>query len=133
MNNNMTEIGSEMHGLMRELYPICRSITGDGVRQTLNILKKDFPLDIHEVASGKKVFDWTVPREWNIKDAYVKNSKGEKIIDFKKSNIHVLNYSVPVHKKVSLEELKEHLFTLPEYPDWIPYRTSITTKTGVFV
>jgi len=82
-DDNMTEIGSEMHGLMRELYPICRSITGNGVRQTLNILKKDIPLDVHEVASGTEVFDWTVPREWNIKDAYVKNSMGEKIIDFK--------------------------------------------------
>ena len=132
MNDNMTEIGNEMHELMRELYPICRSITGDGVRQTLNILKKDIPLSVHEVASGTKVFDWTVPREWNIKDAYVKNSKGEKIIDFKKSNLHVLNYSVPVHKKVSLEELKEHLFTLPEHPDWIPYRTSYYSENWGF-
>ena len=131
-DDNMTEIGSEMHGLMRELYPICRSITGDGVRQTLNILKKDIPLNVHEVASGTKVFDWTVPKEWNIKDAYVKNSKGKKIIDFKKSNLHVLNYSVPVYKKVSLEELKEHLFTLPEHPDWIPYRTSYFSENWGF-
>jgi aminopeptidase-like protein len=128
----MTEIGSEMYRLMRELYPICRSITGDGVRQTLDILKKDIPLDVHEVSSGSKVFDWTVPREWNIKDAYVKNSSGERIIDFKKSNLHVLNYSVPVQKKVSLEELKEHLFTLPEHPDWIPYRTSYYSENWGF-
>ena len=121
-----------MHGLMHELYPICRSITGDGVRQTLNILQKDIPLDVHEVASGTKVFDWTVPKEWNIKDAYVKNSKGEKIIDFKKSNLHVLNYSVPVYKTVSLEELKKHLFTLPEHPDWIPYRTSYYSENWGF-
>jgi aminopeptidase-like protein len=131
-DNNITEIGKEMHELMRELYPICRSITGDGVRQTLNILKKIIPLDIHEVASGIKVFDWTVPMEWNIKDAYVKNSKGEKIIDFKNSNLHVLNYSLPVYKKVSLEELNEHLFTLPEQPDWIPYRTSYYSENWGF-
>ena len=119
-----TEAGKEMYELMQELYPICRSITGNGVRQTLNILKKDIPLEVHEVASGTEVFDWTVPKEWNIKDAYVKNSKGERIIDFKKSNLHVLNYSVPIQKKVSLGELKKHLFTLPEHPDWVPYRTS---------
>jgi aminopeptidase-like protein len=81
------------------------------------------PVEIHEVPSGTQVFDWTVPKEWNIKDAYVKNSKGEKIIDFNKSNLHVLNYGIPVKKKVSLAELKEHIFTLPEHPDWIPYRT----------
>jgi len=121
---NISEVGKEMYYLMSELYPICRSITGNGVRKTLNIIKKHIPLTVHEVPSGTKVFDWTVPKEWNIKDAYVKNSKGEKIIDFKKSNLHVLNYSIPVKKRVSLEELKEHLFTLPEYPDWIPYRTS---------
>ena len=131
-DDNMTEISSQMHGLMRELYPICRSITGDGVRKTLDILKKNIPLKVHEVASGTKVFDWTVPKEWNIKDAYVKNSKGDRIIDFKKSNLHVLNYSIPVQKKVSLEELKEHLFTLPEYPDWIPYRTSYYSENWGF-
>lgn len=117
-------VGIEMYQLISELYPICRSITGNGVRETLNIIKKHILLEIHEVPTGTKVFDWPVPKEWNIKDAYIKNSKGEKIIDFKKSNLHILNYSVPFKKKVSLEELKEHLFTLPEHPDWIPYRTS---------
>lgn len=126
--NIIIEIGKEMYELMRELYPICRSITGNGVRQTLTILKKNIPLKVQEVASDTKVFDWTVPKEWNIRDAYVKNSKGERIIDFKKSNLHVLNYSVPVHKKISLGELKKHLFTLPKYPDWIPYRTSYYSK-----
>ncbi len=121
-NNN--KIGEEMYEQVSELYPICRSITGNGVRQSLNILKKHIPLTIHEVPSGTEVFDWTVPKEWNIRDAYIKNLKGEKIVDFKKSNLHILNYSVPVKKKVSLDELKEHLFTLPKYPDWIPYRTS---------
>lgn len=118
------KVGQEMYELMKNLYPICRSITGDGVRETLNMIKEHIPIEIHEVPTGTKVFDWTVPKEWNIKDAYVKNSKGVKIIDFKRSNLHVLNYSIPVNKKVSLEELKEHLFTLPDYPDWIPYLTS---------
>jgi len=118
------EIGNEIYDLMVNLYPICRSITGNGVRETLNMIQKHIPIKIVEVPSGTQVFDWTVPKEWNIKDAYVKNSKGEKIIDFKESNLHVLNYSIPVNKKMSLEELKKHLYTLPDYPDWIPYLTS---------
>lgn len=126
IKSNITykELGREMYYLITELYPICRSITGNGVRETLRILKNHIPLTVHEVPSGTQVFDWTVPKEWNIRDAYIKNSRGEKIIDFNKNNLHVLNYSMPVKKKVSLEELKEHLFTLPDYPDWIPYRTS---------
>ena len=130
--DDITHIGKEMYGLMRELFPICRSITGNGVRQTLNIIQKDIPLKVHEVASGTEVFDWTVPKEWNIRDAYVKNSKGEKIVDFSKSNLHVLNYSIPIHKSVSLRELKEHLFTLPDHPDWIPYRTSYYSENWGF-
>ncbi len=118
------EIGQEMYHLISELYPICRSITGNGFRETLQIIKNYIPLNIYEVPTGTQVFDWTVPKEWNIRDAYVKNSKGERIIDFKKSNLHVVNYSIPIKTKVSLTELREHLFTLPEYPDWIPYRTS---------
>lgn len=116
--------GEDMYNLIKELFPICRSITGNGVRSTLNIIKKHIPLQIKEVPSGTKVFDWTTPKEWNIRDAYVKNSKGEKIIDFNNSNLHVLSYSVPIHKKFSLEELKKHLFTLPEKPEWIPFATS---------
>jgi aminopeptidase-like protein len=113
-----------MFELIAELFPLCRSITGDGLRTTLNLLKKHIPLDVHEVPSGTPVFDWTVPKEWNIRDAYVKNSKGERIIDFKRSNLHVVSYSTPIRKVVRLEELREHLFTLPDRPDWIPYRTS---------
>lgn len=119
-----TMIGDQMHALMRELFPICRSITGKGVHQTLNILKKDIPLNIYKIPTGTTVFDWEVPREWDINEAYVKNSRGKKIIDFANSNLHILNYSIPVDKKVSFNELKEHLYTLPEHPDWIPYRTS---------
>ena len=125
-------IGHRIYDLVKELFPICRSITGNGVRKTLNILGQNIPLKIHEVASGTRVFDWTVPKEWNIRDAYVKNSKGEKIIDFNRSNLHVLNYSVPIRKKLSLDELKKHLFTLPDHPDWIPYRTSYYKETWGF-
>jgi len=113
-----------MYSLIAELYPICRSITGDGYRQTMGILQRHVPLVVHEVPTGTKVFDWVVPKEWNIRDAYVKNSKGEKVIDFQKSNLHILNYSTPVHRTFSLKDLKEHLFTLPDRPDWIPYKTS---------
>jgi len=132
INTNITQVGKEMYELIQGLYPICRSITGDGVRQTLNILKRDIPLKVHKVPSDTKVFDWSIPKEWNIRDAYVKDSKGNKIIDFRKSNLHVLNYSIPVQKKVSLEELKEHLFTIPEHPEWIPYRTSYYAENWGF-
>jgi aminopeptidase-like protein len=121
---NIENVGREMYDLIVELYPICRSITGDGLRQTLKIIQGHIPLVIHEVPTGTKAFDWTVPKEWNIRDAYVKDSRGEKIIDFQKFNLHVLNYSTPIHKMLPLNQLKEHLFTLPEHPDWIPYRTS---------
>jgi aminopeptidase-like protein len=116
--------GQEIYQLIEELYPICRSITGDGFRQSLEIMRKHVPLDMYEVPTGTPVLDWTVPREWNIRDAYIKNSAGEKIVDFKQSNLHVLNYSVPVNGRFRLEELKEHLYSLPDFPDWIPYRTS---------
>jgi aminopeptidase-like protein len=119
-----SDTAKEIFNLIERLYPICRSITGDGVRQTLRILQEYIPLTIREVPSGTRVFDWSVPKEWNIKDAYIKNSKGEKLVDFQKSNLHVLNYSLPIHEKVSLDELKAHSFSLPDKPDWIPYRTS---------
>lgn len=121
---DLNQLGKEMYQLISEIYPICRSITGNGVRQTLSHIRKHIPLKVREVPSGTNAFDWTVPKEWNITDAYIKNSKGEKIIDFNNSNLHVLNYSIPIKEKVSLSELKEHLFTLPEHPTWIPYRTS---------
>lgn len=121
---NTNGIGEEMYQLISELYPICRSITGNGVRQTLKILQQYIPLTTHEVPSNTTVFDWAVPKEWNIRDAYIKNSKGEKIIDFQECNLHVLSYSLPFSKKVSLDELKSHVFTIPECPDWIPYRTA---------
>ncbi|HET6515126.1 MAG TPA: DUF4910 domain-containing protein, partial [Thermodesulfovibrionales bacterium] len=132
MKSDAETTGKDMHQLMSELYPICRSITGNGVRETLEILSRHIPLTIHEVPTGTKVFDWTAPKEWNIRDAYVRNARGEKIIDFRENNLHVMSYSVPVKKKISLNELKQHLFTLPGYPDWIPYRTSYYKENWAF-
>ena len=128
----LNDIGYEMYRLITELYPICRSITGNGVRETLQVLKKHISIEVHNVPSGTQVFDWTVPREWNIRDAYVKNSRGERVIDFRKSNLHVLNYSVPINRRMSLAELRPHLFTLPNYPDWVPYRTSYYNENWGF-
>jgi aminopeptidase-like protein len=118
------EAGLAMYELVRELYPICRSITGNGVRQSLEILKRYIPLDMHEVPTGTPVFDWMVPKEWNITDAYIKDSTGRRLVDFQANNLHVLNYSTPVHTRIPLAALRERLFTVPEHPDWIPYRTS---------
>lgn len=120
---SLDKVGEEMFELVSELYPICRSITGDGVRRSLEILKRRIPLETHEVPTGTKIFDWTVPKEWNIKDAYIKNPKGEKIIDLSKSTLHVVSYSVPIHRVMRLNELRPHLFTISDRPDWIPYRT----------
>ena len=129
MNRNsespgLDNIGKQIYAVINDLYPICRSITGDGVRSTLERIRQIIPLSVHEVPSGTPVFDWEVPREWNIRDAYITTPTGEKIAKFKNNNLHVLNYSIPVNKKVTLDELKQHLFTLPAHPDWIPYRTS---------
>ena len=125
-------IGNDMYELMERLYPITRSITGEGVRKTLKIFQDSIDLQIHEVPTGTKVFDWTVPEESNIEDAYIMNKNGEKIVDFKKSNIHILQYSEKIEKKIGLEELKKHIFTLPEQPDTIPYRTSFYNKNWGF-
>jgi aminopeptidase-like protein len=116
--------GADMHGLVRELYPICRSITGDGVRQTLARLAREIPLVQHEVPSGTRAFDWTVPREWNVRDAFVKDASGRRVIDFRAHNLHLVSYSVPVHRRMTLAELRPHLHSLPDRPDLIPYRTS---------
>ncbi|MHC5769154.1 MAG: DUF4910 domain-containing protein [Nostoc sp.] len=129
---NLKDISLEIYQLISDLYPICRSITGDGFRESLKILQQYISLSVHEVPTGTEVFDWTVPNEWNIKDAYIKNSQGEKIVDFNNSNLHVVNYSIPIHKKISLQELKSHLFTLADYPNWIPYRTSYYKESWGF-
>jgi aminopeptidase-like protein len=122
--SNLEQTSLEMHRLIAELYPICRSITGQGFRDTLAILQRMIPLEVRQVPSGTAVLDWTVPNEWNIRDAWVKNPRGDKVIDFTRSNLHVLNYSAPVQRVMPLAELKQHLYSLPEHPDWIPYRTS---------
>ncbi|HEX3301917.1 MAG TPA: DUF4910 domain-containing protein [Thermomicrobiales bacterium] len=117
-------IGDQIFALAAEIFPICRSITGDGIRQTLERLARHVELEQHEVPTGTQVFDWSVPPEWTIRDAYIKDPSGCRIVDFQASNLHVLNYSRPVHARISLDELKEHVFTLPDQPDLIPYRTS---------
>ena len=119
-----TDVGREMHALIAELFPICRSITGDGLRETLRLLQCRIPLETMEVPSGTRVLDWTVPREWNIRDAWIATSRGERVVDFRKSNLHVVNYSVPVRRRMSLAELRPYLHAMPDHPDWIPYRTS---------
>jgi aminopeptidase-like protein len=124
--------GGAMHDLITRLYPICRSITGDGVRETLAVLQEHIPVETREIPSGTQVFDWQVPKEWNISDAYVARVGGERVIDFHKSCLHVVGYSVPVRKKVTVAELKEHLFSLPDRPAWIPYRTSYYEETWGF-
>lgn len=124
--------GEVMFQIIDELFPICRSITGNGFRQSLRILQNHIPIEMHEVPSGTPVFDWSVPKEWNISDAYVRNSRGVKVIDFQKSNLHILNYSIPFQGKLSLSELKSHLYSIPDQPDLIPYRTSYYTEKWGF-
>lgn len=126
------DLGPDLLDLIRRLYPICRSITGDGLRQTLAIVREHLPLEIHEVPSGTKVLDWTIPLEWNIDDAHVTDQSGRRVIDFRRSNLHVVNYSVPVDRTMTLAELRPHLHTLPEHPDWIPYRTSYYRESWGF-
>jgi aminopeptidase-like protein len=126
--------GREIHALIEELFPLCRSITGEGVRQTLRVLASHLPLplEVVEVPSGTEVLDWTVPREWNLRDAYVADAGGARVIDFRRSNLHVVNYSAPVRARLSLSALRPHLHTLPERPDWIPYRTSYYDESWGF-
>jgi aminopeptidase-like protein len=126
------DIGQQMHAFIEQMYPLCRSITGSGFRETLSLISRHMQLEIHEIATGTPVFDWTIPKEWNINDAYVKNSTGERVVDFRKSNLHVVSYSIPIRATLSLSDLKNHLFTLPEHPDWIPYRTSYYNETWGF-
>ena len=126
----MDNVGKRIYDLAKTLFPICRSITGEGVRETLSILAQyigegeNDRLEIHNVPSGTEVFDWTIPKEWVIREAYIEDENYNRIIDFKEHNLHVMGYSVPNDAWVDLEELKEHIFTLPNQPDVIPYVTS---------
>lgn len=116
--------GEAMLALMRDLYPLCRSITGPGVRATLQRIAATLPLQITEIPTGTQVFDWTVPREWSIEDAYLEHESGRRFARFCDSNLHVVGYSVSVDRTLTLEELAPRLHTLPNHPDWIPFRSS---------
>jgi aminopeptidase-like protein len=129
---DLAALGAEMYGLVAELYPICRSLTGKGVRDTLGILGRAVPLQVTEVPSGTPVLDWIVPNEWNIRDAWIKDAHGRRVVDFRESNLHVVGYSVPVRLRLPLERLRPHLHTLPDRPDSIPYRTSYYDESWGF-
>jgi len=126
------DIGEEIFAFVAEIYPICRSITGRGVRETLRAIGAHIKLEVHEVPTGTAVFDWVIPREWNIREAYIRNERGEKVLDFAQSNLHVMSYSVPVQQRISLAQLKQHVYTLPDQPDLIPYRTSYYAEDWAF-
>jgi len=125
-------VGEEIFSFAAGIFPTCRSITGEGVRRTLREIQSHIALEMSEVPTGTEVFDWTIPREWNIRDAYIKDGEGAKIVDFAQSNLHVMSYSIPVRKRLSLAELKKHVHTLPEQPDLIPYRTSYYSEDWSF-
>ena len=126
------DIGEEIFAFVAEIYPICRSITGRGVRETLRAIGAHIKLEVHEVPTGTAVFDWVIPREWNIREAHISNERGEKVLDFAQSNLHVMSYSVPVQQRISLAQLKQHVYTLPDQPDLIPYRTSYYAEDWAF-
>ena len=121
-----------MYRYIVDLFPLCRSITGDGLRETLRRIQQMIPLTIEEVPTGTRIFDWTVPREWNVRDAYITAPDGKRVVDFRESNLHVVHYSVPVHARMPLVELRQRLFTVPDHPEWIPYRTAYYEETWGF-
>ncbi|HEY6811309.1 MAG TPA: DUF4910 domain-containing protein [Propionibacteriaceae bacterium] len=126
------QLGQALHQRITELYPICRSITGHGVRQTLHLIGRDIPIEPRAVRSGTQAFDWTISDEWNVRDAYIADVDGHRLVDFRAHNLHLVSYSVPVRARMSFEELRPHLHTLPEHPDWIPYRTAYYSQTWGF-
>lgn len=128
----VTSSADTMMSLARQMYPICRSITGNGLRQSLRMISEHIPLELSEISTGTKVFDWTVPEEWNLNYATLTDPNGKVIADTRVNNLHVLNYSEPKHARMSLEELRPHLFSLPDHPDWIPYRTSYYARNWGF-
>ena len=121
MLQSMEDIAANLYQFVKDLFPLCRSLTGDGVRETLSYIKNILPeLKIHEVPSGTQCFDSTVPKEWNILDAYILSPSGEKIVNFQESDLHVVGYSTPVNKKISLSQLQDHLYSVPDQPNAIP-------------
>jgi aminopeptidase-like protein len=124
--------GASIHALVAELYPICRSITGDGLRQSLAMLSRFVPLSVSEVPTGTPVFDWTIPQEWRIRDAYIETAAGQRVLSLADSSLHVVSYSTPVDETMPLHVLRPHLHTLPAEPDLIPYRTSYYTASWGF-
>jgi aminopeptidase-like protein len=126
-------IGDSIYSLAKELYPICRSISGNGVRDTLSILQREVPqLTLHEVPSGTQCFDWVIPPEWEIREAFIVGPDGNKVIDFKNHNLHVLGYSTPIDRTLSLDELQQHLYSEPSQPEVIPYVTSYYSERWGF-
>jgi aminopeptidase-like protein len=129
---DLIKVGKQMHALACELHPICRSITGDGVRETLKRIAQEVPIEVHEVPSGTQVHDWVVPDEWNIRDAWIKGPDGQKVVDFSECNLHVVGYSLPISAKMPLCDLLHHLHSLPDQMDWIPYRTAYYCRSWGF-
>jgi aminopeptidase-like protein len=127
-----TDVGRAIYDLMADAFPLCRSITGPGLRETLDRIGELVPLELTEVPTGTPAFDWTIPKEWRIRDAWVADDRGQRVIDFQVSNLHVLNYSIPVRRQLTLEELRPHLHTLPDHPSWVPYRTSYYAENWSF-
>ena len=125
-------LGRPLFELLAELFPLDRSITGDGVRRTLARLAERIPLTVHEVPSGTQVFDWTVPPEWNVREAWIADGAGRRVVDVRRSNLHLVQYSVPVRARLPLAALRRHLHSLPEFPERVPYRTSYYTPTWGF-
>lgn len=126
------QLGLALHARMVELYPICRSITGHGLRRSLEIIGRQIPLETRSVESGTQVFDWTINDEWNIRDAFIADTDGRRLVDFRENNLHVVGYSTPIDAVMSLEELAPYLHALPEHPEWVPYRTTYYARTWGF-
>ena len=125
LNKILSNNGYSMHELAKVLWPINRSLTGEGVRKTLNILKENLPnLNIKEILSGTQVFDWKIPDEWHVEEAWIEDELGQRIVDFKENNLHLVGYSLPVDEWMNLNDLQNHLHSIPEQPDAIPYITS---------